>query len=99
MYFRQVLATGRVERCEEETFTRSDGTSFPVECVASPIKVDGRVTGAVIAFHDLTERKALDTLLRSSEQQALERAQHLEATIDAMADGVIVYVATDMFCE
>ncbi len=43
----------------EETFFRADGTSFPVEFCASPMRdVDGALLGSVITFRDITERRA-----------------------------------------
>ena len=43
----------------EETFFRSDGTSFPVEFCASPMRdVGGEHLGSVITFRDITERRA-----------------------------------------
>ncbi|MDQ3283250.1 MAG: response regulator [Acidobacteriota bacterium] len=43
----------------EETFFRSDGTSFPVEFCASPMRdVGGDHLGSVITFRDITERRA-----------------------------------------
>lgn len=41
----------------EETFTRRDGRSFPVECNSTPIVEDGRITGAIVAFRDISARK------------------------------------------
>ena len=43
----------------EETFFRADGTSFPAEFCASPIREeDGKLLGSVITFRDITERRA-----------------------------------------
>jgi PAS domain S-box-containing protein len=43
----------------EETFFRADGTSFPVEFCASPMRdIDGALLGSVITFRDITERRA-----------------------------------------
>jgi hypothetical protein len=43
----------------EETFFRADGTSFPVEFCASPMRdIDGELLGSVITFRDITERRA-----------------------------------------
>lgn len=43
----------------EETFFRADGTSFPVEFCASPMRdADGQLLGSVITFRDITERRA-----------------------------------------
>ncbi|MCU1248823.1 MAG: multi-sensor signal transduction histidine kinase [Edaphobacter sp.] len=60
------LATVRVSN---EIFWRKDGTSFPVEYVArpqidsqSPESDGGKPLGAVVAFTDTTERRALDRM-------------------------------------
>ena len=43
----------------EETFFRADGTSFPVEFFASPIRDEAaKLVGSVITFLDITERRA-----------------------------------------
>ena len=43
----------------EDTFFRADGTSFPVEFSASPMRdVEGDLLGSVITFRDVTERRA-----------------------------------------
>jgi PAS domain S-box-containing protein len=43
----------------EETFFRADGTSFPAEFFASPMRdEDGTVHGSVITFRDISERRA-----------------------------------------
>jgi hypothetical protein len=43
----------------EETFFRQDGTSFPAEFSASPMRDDdGALLGSVITFRDVTERRS-----------------------------------------
>jgi PAS domain S-box-containing protein len=43
----------------EDTFFRADGTSFPVEFSASPMRdLGGELLGSVITFRDVTERRA-----------------------------------------
>jgi len=43
----------------EETFFRADGTSFPAEFHASPMRDEsGNLLGSVITFRDITERRA-----------------------------------------
>jgi PAS domain S-box-containing protein len=43
----------------EETFFRADGTSFPVEFCASPMRDEnGDLLGSVITFRDVSERRA-----------------------------------------
>ena len=41
---------------EDEIFWRADGTSFPVEYWAHPMRRNGVVIGSVVAFSDTTER-------------------------------------------
>ena len=40
---------GKVHKVSREVFWRKDGTSFPVEYVSSPIRENGKLTGAVVA--------------------------------------------------
>lgn len=42
-----------------EVFRRKDGSSFPVEYSSYPMQLDGKVTGAVLVFRDVTELQAL----------------------------------------
>lgn len=51
-----VLREGQTLRLED-VFTHRDGTIFPITYVASPILKNGKIIGAVLAFHDITERK------------------------------------------
>jgi PAS domain S-box-containing protein len=41
----------------DEIFKRSDGTTFVVDYVSNPIFEQGKLTGAVVAFTDVTHRK------------------------------------------
>jgi PAS domain S-box-containing protein len=59
---RQSLLTEQTIRVSDEVFWRKDGTSFPVEYVARPQISDGRAVGVVVAFTDVTERRALDRM-------------------------------------
>lgn len=56
---------GGVSRSTEDIYWRADGTSFPVEYTTTPCEVDGGVTGAVVVFRDITERKQAEATLRS----------------------------------
>ncbi|MBI5891672.1 MAG: diguanylate cyclase [Nitrosomonadales bacterium] len=51
-------------RSGEEWFWRKDGTGFPVAITVSPNLVDGGNKGAVVVFHDITERKLNDERIR-----------------------------------
>jgi PAS domain S-box-containing protein len=57
----------------DEVYWRKDGTSFPVEYTSTPIKNgDGAVTGAVVVFRDVTERKRAE-LAQRGRSKVLER--------------------------
>ncbi len=47
----------------ESIMLRKDGQPFPVECVRTPLQVDGRSVGAVLVFRDISERKRSDEAL------------------------------------
>ena len=49
---------------DNEVFWRADGTSFPVEYSSRPIFEGATVTGAVVTFTDITERKKAEEVLR-----------------------------------
>lgn len=66
-------------RIDTEVFWRSDGTPFPVEYTARPIKEEGNVVGAVITFRDISEQRMLEAQLRQA--QKLESIGQLAAGI------------------
>ena len=74
-----VLKHGKTAKIASDVFTRKDGTMFPVSYTSSPITGDGRITGAVLAFQDVTEQQALEEQLR--------QAQKMEA-VGQLAGGV-----------
>jgi PAS domain S-box-containing protein len=56
-----------LRRCEsirmrDEVFWREDQSAFPVEYSANPILEDGRVSGMVVAFRDVSERRRLEKM-------------------------------------
>jgi len=69
----------RNEQCrvDSEVFWRADGTPFPVEYSSYPIVENGSVTGAVVTFTDITERKL-------AEEQIAEQAAFLDKARDAI---------------
>lgn len=48
---------------EDEILWRADGTSFPVEYWAYPVRQGNRLVGAVVSFVDITERKQTEEKL------------------------------------
>ncbi|MGP8186466.1 MAG: PAS domain S-box protein [Terracidiphilus sp.] len=56
-----------LRRCEpirmrDEVFWRRDGTAIPVEYSANPLLEDGRISGMVVAFQDVSERRRLEKM-------------------------------------
>jgi two-component system, LuxR family, sensor kinase FixL len=51
------IKEGKTQLEVNEVFWRKDGTSFPVEYISTPIYEDDQITGAVVSFKDISERK------------------------------------------
>jgi PAS domain S-box-containing protein len=77
-------------RIDSEVFWRKDGSSFPVEYSSYPVLDQGQVTGAVVTFVDITERKAGEEALRLAydelEQRVAERTQELESALQQLRE-------------
>lgn len=65
-----VLRSGNGVFIDDEVFWRRDKISFPVEYVVSPIKEDGKITGLVIIFRDITLRKKAEETLKQAKETA-----------------------------
>jgi len=72
----------------EDFFIRKDGTFFPVIYSSSPLRDGNRVTGLVVVFRDISERRVADHALA-------EKARLLDLSNDAIivrdVNGRIVY--------
>jgi PAS domain S-box-containing protein len=64
-----VIRSGQAVKVDNDVFTRKDGTMFPVAYTSAPIVSSGQPIGAVLAFHDITERKRAEEELRESEER------------------------------
>ncbi|HLY95873.1 MAG TPA: PAS domain S-box protein, partial [Sideroxyarcus sp.] len=73
-----VYKQGAVHR-GSDLYWRKDGSSFPVEFISTPILEAAKITGAVVAFRDITELKLAEEQLRRSEHGLAEaqRIAHL----------------------
>ena len=52
----------RLAAAGEDTIFRADGSSFPAEYFLTPILDQGRFSGSVLSFRDISQRYALDRL-------------------------------------
>jgi PAS domain S-box-containing protein len=82
----RVLKDGVVLRDQEDFFIRKDGTFFPVVYSASPIAIDGRQSGLVVVFRDVTrqreavaEREALLAITERARAEAEAASQAKDA--------------------
>src|SRR6266567_1708094 len=57
---REAMRTGRTIREDDARFPGKNGGTIPVAYTASAVISDGTPSGAVIAFRDITERKAFE---------------------------------------
>jgi two-component system cell cycle sensor histidine kinase/response regulator CckA len=63
------LHDGVGRHVKEEVFWRKDGTSFPVEYTATPVRNEaGDLNGAVVVFTNITERKSIEARLLQSQK-------------------------------
>jgi PAS domain S-box-containing protein len=58
------LRDGRTRHIAKDQFWRRNGTSFEVELTAVPLTEGGRLSGAIVQFTDITERKAQEITIR-----------------------------------
>ncbi|MBU0664762.1 MAG: PAS domain S-box protein [Proteobacteria bacterium] len=75
---------GQEAHSDHEVFWRADGNSFHAECWSYPIRKEGELTGAVVTFLDITERKQAE----AEKNAAIARFSTLVDSLDAL-----VYVA------
>ncbi|HEX9970187.1 MAG TPA: EAL domain-containing protein, partial [Acidimicrobiales bacterium] len=54
------LSAGVIARDDDDSFACKDGRLLPVAHTTSPVVRDGEVVGSVIAFRDISERKAFE---------------------------------------
>ncbi len=60
------LTEGTAISDREDHWIHKDGRFIPVICSSTPIIEEGRVTGAVLSLHDITERKQMENALREA---------------------------------
>ncbi|MEZ5585619.1 MAG: PAS domain S-box protein [Sedimenticolaceae bacterium] len=85
----RAFRTNQGVHVDDEVFWRRDGSCIPVEYWAYPIRRDDKVVGTVVAWLDITERRAAEAQLRKL-SQAVE--QSTESIVITDIDGRIEYV-------
>jgi PAS domain S-box-containing protein len=90
----KTLRSGERVRVEGEALWRKDGRSFLVEYSASPM-VEGEVSGAVVAFSDITARKRAEEEREALLQREREARAEAEAAVRAREE-VLAIVSHDL---
>ncbi len=85
------ITLGMVHQRDNDVFWRKDGTCFPVEYASTPVMRNGEITGVVVTFSDITERKRAEEALQESEKRFMDV---LYASQDA-----ILLISGDLFID
>ena len=82
------IQDGEVHRVEHEVFWHTNGSAVPVEYTSTPIIQDGKLTGAVIVFRDISDRKALEKERELAFEEIKDLKERLELERDYLRDEV-----------
>src|SRR5579864_876391 len=64
------MRDGSVRQVTNDVFWRKDGTAFPVDYIAAPVKAaDGKITGTIVTFRDSTDGRLSDARLKLQAEQ------------------------------
>ena len=99
---RKAFSTGSGMHSDDDVLWRSDGSSFPAEYYSYPIWQDEEITGLVVTFWDITERKKaqqeLLNLQRNLEIQVAQRTAELEEKVQKLdkSQKAMLYMVEDL---
>ncbi len=71
-------AEGKCATPGEQWILRKDGSSFPAECVRTPIRENDREVGTVVIIKDITERKETEKRLTQKAEELARSNRELE---------------------
>jgi PAS domain S-box-containing protein len=78
----RALSAGEVIRNEEWLMQMRNGKRFPTLCQAGPVRdEDGTICGAVICWHDISDRKQAEEALRKAHDQLEEKVKQRTAEL------------------
>jgi PAS domain S-box-containing protein len=86
----QVLRKGKGLKDHDDEFIRRDGSFFPVVYSSAPLVSDGAVTGLVVVFRDVTERKRDEQQLRQVTADLRAKVEELTTLLDILPGGVLI---------
>jgi PAS domain S-box-containing protein len=82
---KEALRTGTVVGLANDTsLVRKDGAIVAIEDSAAPIRdTTGAISGCVMVFHDVTQRRRAERVLRASEDRLRDTARRLQLAMSA----------------
>ena len=86
------LKDGEVHTVDCEVFWHANGSPVPVEYTSTPIRVDGKLDGAVVIFKDISERRRIEQQREEAYAEITELKEQLEHERDYLRDEIDVTV-------
>ncbi|TAJ30972.1 MAG: PAS domain S-box protein [Nitrospirae bacterium] len=84
--------SGQGCRLDDEVLWRRDGTSFHAEYAVRPILDEDWITGAVVTFANITERKRAELALAEKTQELSDFIEHASVSMHWVGpDGIILW--------
>jgi PAS domain S-box-containing protein len=86
----RVLREGRIAGLANHTrLTSKDGRHIPIDDSAAPLRdTEGSLTGVVLVFRDMTERKEAEKQLQASVERFRHLSDYSQAVMNNMAEGL-----------
>ncbi len=81
---RAACQDGEIHEVDNEVLWRKDGSNFPVEYSAVPMRKEGHIVGSVVVFKDITER-------RNSENELKSSMERFKVLFDAAEDAYLIH--------
>lgn len=82
--YQSLLSSDRIH-VDDDVFWRKDGSMLPVEYWSYPLLRDGEVTGSVVTFVNITERKKAEETRQLLMREVNHRANNLLAIVQSIA--------------
>lgn len=76
--FEAAMRRGQAASSEEWLFVGKAGRAFPVSHISAPLRREGRISGAVLAFQDISGRRQTEQALQHAVEQARRAARDRE---------------------
>ncbi|MCK5001490.1 MAG: PAS domain S-box protein [Gammaproteobacteria bacterium] len=78
---RAAYQDGETHEIDDEVLWRKDGSNFPVEYTAVPMRKNDQLVGSVVMFKDITERKLAEDEIAAREQQFRNLVETIPGTV------------------